>query len=45
MTKDLLVAPPKMLCPETWLKNLDLDIGKKITIKTNCLLTVDLCSL
>ena len=33
MTNDLLVAPLKLvgaLCPETLLKNLDLDIGKKL---------------
>ena len=43
MTKDLLVVA---LCPETLLKNLDLDIGKKIIKnKTNCLFTVGLCFL
>ena len=36
MTKDLLVAPLKMLCPETLLKtNLDCDIGKKIIKNKN----------
>ena len=33
MTNDLLVAPLKLvaaLCPETLLKKLDLDIGKKL---------------
>ena len=33
MTKDLLVAPLKLvtaLCPETLLKKLNLDIGKKL---------------
>ena len=33
MTKGLLVAPLKLvaaLCPETSLKKLDLDIGKKL---------------
>ena len=38
MTRDLLVAPLKMLCPETLLNNLDLDIGNKSKkIKKNCL--------
>ena len=44
MTKDLVVTPLKLIaafCPETLLKNLGLDIGKKfLKIKTNCLLTV-----
>ena len=30
MKKDLLVALLKMLCPETLLKNFDLDIDKKL---------------
>ena len=50
MTKDLLVAPQKLLTtlyPETLLKKkLDLDIGKKIIKnKKNCLLTAGLCFL
>ena len=30
MTRDLLVAPLKMLYPDTLLENLDFDIGKKL---------------
>ena len=30
MTRDLLDAPLKMLCPEILLKNPDLDIDKKL---------------
>ena len=42
MTRDIhvLVAPVKMFCPETLLKNPDLDIDKNCKkIKTNCLRT------
>ena len=38
MTNDLLVSPLKLvgaLCPETLLKNLDLDIGKKFIKNKN----------
>ena len=40
MTKDLLVTPLKMLCPETLLGNPDLNISKKIQkMKANCIPT------
>ena len=49
MTKGLLVTPLKLVAaffPETLLKKLDLDIGKKsIKNKKNCLLSAGLCFL
>ena len=49
MKKDLFVDSLQLvatLFPETLLKNLDLDISKKIIKnKKNCLLTVGLCFL